>query len=56
MVRWAGHLQQELVFGVARDVDRQPAHEAEVGVGVHLEAELAYVEVERFVLIEDVNL
>jgi hypothetical protein len=54
--RRAGLLKQELVLGISGDVDGQPAHEAEVGVGVHLEAELADVEVERLVLIEDVNL
>ena len=54
--RRAGLLQQELALRLARHVDRQPAHEAEVGVGVHLEAELADVEVERLVLIEHVNL
>ena len=47
---------RDLAPRVARHVHRQPAHEAEVGVGVHLEAELADVEVERFVLIEDVYL
>ena len=51
----AGLLEQDLPLGLARDADRQPAHEAEVLVGVHLEAELADVEVERLVLVEDVQ-
>ena len=54
--RRARLLEQELMLGVSRDVDREPAHEAEVGVGVDLEAELADVEVERLVLVEDVDL
>ena len=54
--RRAGPLQEQLVLGMAGDVDREPAHEAEIGVGVHLEAELADIEVERLVLVEDVNL
>ena len=49
-------LEEDLAPRVARHVHRQPAHEAEVGVCVHLESELAYVEVERLVLIEDINL
>jgi hypothetical protein len=54
--RRTGLLQQELVLRVSGDVHRQPTHEAEVRVGVHLEAELADVEVDRLVLVEDVNL
>src|SRR5262245_32838770 len=50
--RRAGLLEQDLAPGVAGDVDGQPAHEAEVLVGVDLEAELADVEVERLVLVE----
>jgi len=38
-----------------RDADGQPAHEAHVDVGVDLEAELADVEVEGLVLVEDVD-
>ena len=48
----AGLLQQQLMVGLCREVDGQPTHEAEVGVGVQLEAELADVEVERLVLVE----
>src|SRR5262245_40368236 len=51
--RRAGLLEQDLAPGVAGDVDGQPAHEAEVLVGVDLEAELADVEVQRLVLVED---
>ena len=49
----AGPLEQDLAVGVAGDADGQPAHEAEVDVGADLEAELADVEVERLVLVED---
>ena len=52
MGRRSGLLQQDLAVGLAGDVDGQPAHEAEVDVGVDLEAELADVEVERLVLVE----
>jgi pantoate kinase len=38
--RRAGTLHQELPAGVAGNVDRQPAHEADVGIGVHLKARL----------------
>jgi hypothetical protein len=44
------------MVGLVGEIDRQPAHEAEVGVGVQLEPELADVEVERLVLIEHVDL
>src|SRR5688572_25235755 len=53
---WPGLLEQQLAVGLAGEVDREPAHEAEVGVGVDLEAELADVEVDRLVLIEHVDL
>jgi hypothetical protein len=49
----AGPLEEDLAVGVAGEADRQPAHEAHVDVGVDLEAELAHVEVERLVLVED---
>ena len=54
--RRSGLLQQQLPVGLTREVDGQPAHEAEVGVGVHFEAELPDVELERLVLVEYVNL
>ncbi len=38
---------------LARDADGEPAHEAQVEVVAHLEAEVAGVEVERLVLVED---
>ena len=49
-------LEQDLPVRVAGHVDRQPAHETEVGVGVDLETELADVEVERLVLVGHVDL
>jgi hypothetical protein len=54
--RRTGSLEQDLALRVAGHVDGQPAHEAEVDVAVHLEAELADVEVERLVLVEDEDL
>ena len=51
--RRAGRLEQDLAVGIAGDADGQPAHEAQVDVGVDLEAELADVEVEGLVLVED---
>src|SRR3989442_1824083 len=47
-------LQQDLA-AVTWHVDRQPAHEAQVLVAVDLEAQLADIEVERLVLVENVN-
>src|SRR4051795_6857903 len=44
---------QARAVGLAGDVDGEPAHEAHVDVGVDLEAELADVEVQRLVLVED---
>src|SRR5262245_38677316 len=44
------------MVGLTREVHGQPPHEAEVGVCVQLEAELADVEVERLVLIEHIDL
>src|SRR4051795_7269516 len=54
--RRPGLLQQDAAVGVAGDVDGQPAHEAEVDVLPDLEPELADVEVQRLVLVEDVDL
>src|SRR5215208_1642523 len=51
-----GLLEEQLLIGLPGEVHGEPAHEAEVGIGVHLEAELPNVEVERLVLIEYVNL
>ena len=48
----ADELEQQLV-AVPGEGDREPAHEAEVDVVAHLEAEVARVEVERLVLVED---
>src|SRR5439155_22223359 len=50
----AGPLQQDLA-GIARHLHRPPAHEAQILIGVHFEAELADVEVERLVLVENVE-
>ena len=47
-----GRLEEDLAAVVARDPHGEPAHEAEVDVGGHLESEVVRVEVERFVLIE----
>ena len=47
-----GQLQQDVAARLARDADRQPAHEAEIDVIADLEPELADVEVERLVLVE----
>src|SRR6476659_2123404 len=54
--RRAGPLQQQLPVGLTREVNRQPAHETEIGVGVQLEPQLPDIEVERLVLVEHVNL
>src|SRR3712207_5021834 len=54
--RRARLLQQDCAVGLARQVDGQPPHGAEVHVGLHLEPELADVEVERLVLVGDVDL
>ena len=49
-----GDHQDELDVGLVGKVDSEKAHRAEVGVGVHDHPELAHVEVERLVLVEDV--
>ncbi|GAA3051091.1 hypothetical protein GCM10020000_35320 [Streptomyces olivoverticillatus] len=54
--RGAGLLQQDLAARLTGHVDGQPPHEAQIGVGVDLQAELADVEVEGLVLVEDVYL
>src|SRR5205823_3787268 len=48
-------LQQNLAVAIARHADGQPAHETEVLVRIDLEAELADIEVERLVLVENVK-
>src|SRR5205823_9933182 len=53
--RRSRRLQEDLAVTVAWDTHRQPAHEAEVLVGVDLEAEVADVEFERLVLVEDID-
>src|SRR3954452_6556426 len=54
--RRPGDLEQDAAGGVPGDVDRQPAHEAEVDVLADLHAQLADVEVQGLVLIGDVDL
>jgi retinol dehydrogenase-14 len=49
-------LEEDAAGGVPGDVDGQPAHEAEVDVLADLHAELADVEVQRLVLVGDVDL
>ncbi len=51
----AREVEQQLRVLLAGQRDGEPAHEAEVDVVAHLEAELAAVEVERLVLVEDVD-
>ncbi len=51
-----GLLQQDLAARVAGYAHGEPAHETEVDVGAHLEAELVDVEVDSFILVEDVDL
>src|SRR6267143_2695148 len=46
-------LEQDVAAGITGYPNRQPAHEAEVHVGADLEAELADVEVEGLLLVED---
>jgi len=50
----SGTLEEDLL-GIAGDPHGQPAHEAEIGVRCDLETEDADVEVERLVLVEDVD-
>jgi len=47
-------LQQDLA-AVTWHIDGQPAHEAQILVAVHLEPQLADIEVERLLLIENVD-
>ena len=47
--------QNELDVGLVGKVEGEKAHRAEVGVGVDDHPELAHVEVERLVLVEDVD-
>ena len=49
-------VSEDLAGGVAGHADGQPTHEAQVDVGGDLEAELADVEVECRVLVEDEDL
>src|SRR5438105_5382043 len=53
--RRARLFQQDLPVMIARHADREPAHEAEILVGIDLEAQLADVEVECLVLVENVE-
>jgi len=48
----AGLLEEDLAV-LTVNADREPAHEAEVGVDLELEAQLPDVEVERLVLVVD---
>src|SRR6266480_2468073 len=48
-------LQQDLAITIAWDTYGQPAHETEVLVGIDLEAKLADVELERLVLVENIE-
>src|SRR5690625_208074 len=48
-------LQQDVPVGLAGRGHGEPAHEAHLDVGGHLEAEVADVEVERGLLVEDVD-
>ena len=54
--RAARLLQQDLALRVTGNVDGQPAHEAQVDVGVDLQAKLADIEVKGLVLVKDVYL
>src|SRR4051795_7910068 len=54
--RRPGLLEQHSAFGLARQRDREPAHGTEVHVVGDLEAELADVELERLVLVGNVDL
>ncbi len=47
--------QDQLDVGLVGEVHRQETHHAQVGVGVDDHPELADVEVERLVLVENVN-
>src|SRR5207247_2924775 len=51
--RRARDLEQDVVRRVARRANGEPAHHAEGHVGADLEAELADVEVESLLLVED---
>jgi hypothetical protein len=49
----ARHFEVEVAVGRVREGDGEPAHEAEIGVGGDLEAELADVEIDRLFKVED---
>src|SRR5262252_4795767 len=52
-LRWTRSLEQDVASRLSRHANGQPAHESEILIAADLQAELADVEVQRFVLIGD---